>query len=368
MALVIFIDALPYTYIANSKWAEEMQVSKLKPNIGYSSNLHWQLFANIYPDELGFFTDWAYEEEENKYINNLSNMLNNLDKYEYISTIIKKILDRYIFKTNAFANIPFKFRSKFKNKAQYLFFKTEYVKEIKHFENYELILQDENNKTYDEILKIFEEKVNDNQKNIFISLNFADSLGHSYSRSEEYNREMEKHIEKLVPIIRQYNKKNVDKKIMIVSDHGMSNVIKYVDLNLESKIGKQSDTTYISYCDSAIMRIYIYDENKKKQIEEYLTKIPYGHVISNEERIYYGITDLKFGDIIFNLHDGYMFKENWFGKSLKRKVKPLGMHGFWPGTLDQMAVLMMYNPTEKLKEFYDYRDAYQIIYKTMIEE
>ena len=116
MALSIFIDALPYTEVCKSykQWFDNQDIALLKPNIAYSSSLHWQLYSNKYPDERGTFVDWVKEPETDLSIKTLSFILQPLDYLGNCGVLARKIMDRFVYRKNMFANIPFKFRPLFK--------------------------------------------------------------------------------------------------------------------------------------------------------------------------------------------------------------------------------------------------------------
>ena len=140
----------------------------------------------------------------------------------------------------------------------------------------------------------------------------------------------------------------------------MSTINEKVNLCLENKFGKQNKKSYIAYSDSAIMCIWSENEKLKKEITKYLNSRGEGHLLTEEERKKYRTADRKFGDLIFNLREGYVFAENWFGKSI-RKPSPdgAGMHGFWPelSAKDQMACILLINGRQKLEKLYDYPKA-----------
>ena len=104
MPLSIFVDALPYNEIkANYKVAfENMQIAEMIPNIAYSSSLHWQLYCDKYPDDRGVLVDWVRSPEKNKGIRFLSTLLSPLDYAGDLGVVAKKVMDRFLFRRNAF--------------------------------------------------------------------------------------------------------------------------------------------------------------------------------------------------------------------------------------------------------------------------
>ena len=145
MPLSIFIDALPYTEITEkySDWFSDMQVAELQPNIAYSSSLHWQLYCNKYPDERGVLVDWARTPEKNKAVRFFATVLRPLDSMGDLGIYSRKFLDRYIFRANKFANIPYKFRKDFSENGKYLFWDEKTYRAEKIFNGYTVVSQDE---------------------------------------------------------------------------------------------------------------------------------------------------------------------------------------------------------------------------------
>ena len=370
MPLSIFIDALPYNEImANYQQSfENMQVSEMIPNIAYSSSLHWQLYCNKYPDERGVLVDWVKTPEKNKAIRFISTVLTPLDYLGDIGVVAKKVLDRFVFRKNAFANIPFKFRKDFSEMGKYLFWDEKTYRKESIFDGYDVVSQDEGHLTFEITLEKLKKSVQSKKENIFAVFGFADALGHKCERGEKYSMRLLPYMKELFDVIKQYKTLNPNEPVLIVSDHGMSTVKKYVDLGLEQKFGRQSKKTYIAYCDTAVMCIFTKDEKLKKEIENYLSTRDEGHLLTVNDRQKYKATDKKFGDIIYILKEGTIFSQNWFGKSLKKpSADGFGMHGFWPewSSYDQNACVILINSDTKLKDKYDYPDAHLLINNIM---
>lgn len=366
MPLGIFVDALPYTAVnANYKnWFPKIQVAELQPNIGYSSSLHWQLFCDRYPDDTGAFVDWVKENETSQSICKLSTLLSPLDYLGSLGAISRKVLDRFVYRRNAFANIPYRFRPNFIEKGTYLFWEKDYYGKQGIFSNYFVISQDEGHRDFITTITELKKVIATGQKKVFVVFGFSDEEGHKCRRGEIYDRAIAPYMEKLHDTIQTYILENPNEEVMIVSDHGMSTINNKIDLKLSEKFGKQSENNYIAYCDSAIMCIFLYKADQRKSISEYLFSCECGHLLTEEDRKYYGVTNRKFGDLIFILREGNVFSENWFGKSL-RKPNPngAGMHGFWPEreAHDQMGSIILINGKRELKQFYDYREANTVI-------
>jgi len=373
MPLSIFIDALPYNEMKlnYSNWFENIQISEMLPNIAYSSSLHWQLYCNKYPDDRGVFVDWVKEKEPKKSVRFLSTILRPLECFDKLSVISKKVLDRKIYRKNTFANLPYKFRSEFTEKGKYLFWNKKTYGKEPIFDGYTVISQDEGHRSFDETISKLNTSIENGDENIFLVLGFADALGHLCRRGEKYSERLKPYMAELKALLDKYLTINPKESILIVSDHGMSTVNKKIDLQLEKHFGKQNKKSYIAYSDSAIMCLFIEDKKLTESIKDYLLTREEGHLLTEEDRAFYKVTDRKFGDLIYILKEGNVFANNWFGKSLK-KPNPdgSGMHGFWPEwtSYDQNATVILINGEEKLEEKYIYPSAHQLIKRVMGKE
>ena len=370
MPLSIFIDALPYDEIVAhyNNWFDNMQVAELIPNIAYSSSLHWQLYCNKYPDERGVMVDWVKESESNKAVRFFSFLLRPFDKFGRFGELIKKGLDRVIFRSNTFANIPFEFRKDFCEKGQYLFWDKSVYQKEDIFAGYTGVSQDEGHISFDETLLKLSNAIDNGNKKIFVVFGFADSIGHQCRRGEIYSQKLAPYMDSLKKSIRKYREKYPTEEIIIASDHGMSTINNYIDLGLEQRFGKQSRRNYIAYSDSAVMCIWTEQSDLKEKISHYLEGRTEGHLLTESEREKYKVTDKKFGDIIYNLREGNVFKNNWFGKSFKKpNSEGSGMHGFWPEweAKDQMACIILIGSNKKIQDRYEYPTAYQVICNVM---
>lgn len=372
MALSIFIDALPYTEIKNSYegWFENLQVAELQPNIAYSSCLHWQLYCNKYPDDRGRLVDWSLQKEPSLGIRFISKLLIPLDKIGKWGLFAKKILDRIWLEKYSFANIPFKHRSYFKKNSKYLFWdKNTYQKED-IFYGYQVVSQDEGHRTFNEVYTSLINVIKSKEKNIFFNTSFADFIGHRCRRGTIYSSRLKPYMDQMHEAIKLYLQNYPSEEVLIVSDHGMSTINSFVDLNLEAKFGKESKSSYIAYTDSCVMCLWVFKKSLLPKFVDYLNSRKEGHLLTPEDRKYYRAQSPEFGDLLYILKEGNCFKNNWFGQSIrsaKKHDEGAGMHGFWPerSAKDQMASILLINSDRKLNDFYTYQEANKLINQIM---
>lgn len=370
MALSIFADALPYSEMVQNykNWLPNMQLSELQPNIAYSSSLHWQLYCDKYPDDRKTFVDWGMVSEKNRAVRIIASIFTPFDRGGIFSIVTKKGLDRVVFRRNAFANIPMKFRKDFSEIGQYLFWDKEVYGKEPIFDGFLVISQDEGHISFDEAIARLEDVIGNNEKNIMFVTGFPDQLGHKTRRGDLYSKRLAPYMDKMRSVMAKYNELFPEEEILLVSDHGMSTIESRIDLGLEARFGKQSKNTYIAYSDSCVMCIWSKKSELLKKISDYLNTRKEGHLLSDEERIYYRATDQQFGNLIYILREGTCFANSWFGKSLRKpSADGEGMHGFWPerSAKDQMASVVMISKKRKIDDFYTYSTVHALIKNVM---
>ena len=369
MPLSIFVDALSYTYLQQQckALAPDAKLAALRPNIGYSGVLHWQLYCNRYPDERGTFVDWTKVSEAKRSVRVLSRLLQPLDRIPSLGWLSRKALDRVLFHKNTFANIPYQFRPLFSNQSSYLFFDRKNLQKESVFSGYATVLQDEGNRSFEECMHEFLRLLQQDAKNIFLSFGFADQIGHACARGEQYNARLQQPMRRLFDGIAQYHERFPQEEILLVSDHGMSTVQHRIHIDLKQRFGKESKKTYFVYRDTALMCVFIAQKSMQNAVSEYLQSLSYGHLLTQDERECYGVTDPIFGDLIFILHEGFVFDQNWWGGV--RKTSPCGSssHGFWHGEdiCDQTASVLLLSQKRDLLPYYEYPQAYQLIQDVM---
>ena len=370
MALSLFVDALPYNEMKArySDWFDDIQMAELLPNVGYSSSLHWQLYCDRYPDDRGVFVDWVRKPEKDLPVKLVAKLFSPLDSLGSLGFLSRKVMNRLVFRRNVFANIPYCYRSMFSEQGKYLFWNRATYSQESIFDGYTVVSQDEGHLSFNSVMEKFQAVVESGEKKLFVVLGFADAEGHVCRRGELYDKRLRPYMDAIHETIQEYIRLHPDEEVLIVSDHGMSTVEHRVDLELEKHFGKPGKNTYVAYCDTAIMCVWVQDVQLREKMAEYLATKEFGHLLTDADRQQFGITDPLFGDIIFNLREGYVFSDNWFGKSI-RKPRPegSGMHGFWPerSAHDQMACVVLINGKRKIDLEYEYKSAHRLIKEIM---
>jgi predicted AlkP superfamily pyrophosphatase or phosphodiesterase len=128
-------------------------------------------------------------------------------------------------------------------------------------------------------------------------------------------------------------------RLILVSDHGMAPVTRYVAFELEREVpGVGSRFGY--FVDATMARVWCGDVAVRREVEQWLARkaLP-GRVLSAAERAEWGIGSQQFGDVLFLLDEGVMFAPNFFG-DLGCKA----MHGYWPELESQLGVFASSTP------------------------
>jgi len=173
-----------------------------------------------------------------------------------------------------------------------------------------------------------------------------DILGHRFGPRPElfkkYLGEIDACIEQLYELAHRHSHMC---NIVIVSDHGMYDVLGTVDIAGKLKQLKlRLHKDYIYFLDSTMARFWFLNDRSRSPIEEMLKTIPHGHIVSDDEKKEYHVNfkDNLYGDVIFWLSKGYIIFPNFF--QTNNFNRPKGMHGYMD---DEDGVLITYSD-EKL--------------------
>jgi len=360
--LIIFVDALPASKNFHIK---NLQTSTLVPNLGYSVNLHNEIFNGKTPDQMGFFGEYLYDPEPASWKKTLFSFLNLIEYAPFKLSSLFKIFLRRFFNIRV-GQIPFKLVPYFKREGKYPFigecdsilnkFQCFITDDMKTGLGNRDIIAINNINSYI--------KNNIPNNNIFLSLCDLDGIGHKYgTNSEEYKNRLnflKKHIDQ---ITNDYSEKFPNESIIVLSDHGMSNAVNFIDpRKIISEIKKDYNVKF--FYDSLYMHVFI-NESPKKDIElieikeKLINNLPL-HCFSEEERIKYGVTNKNFGDILFVINDKLAFSPNLFG-FLKMKA----YHGYLPNTSSNKGIFLYKNTLNNIPKEISSLDVYSQISESL---
>ena len=174
----------------------------------------------------------------------------------------------------------------------------------------------------------------------YLKLNHLDHMGHKFGPSPslfiQQLKRIDEYVEKIVTLL-QRNNPNL--KILILSDHGMSEVHKGVNFLGDLKqLNSLIYRDYVVFADSTMLRFQFFSEKAKKEVHEYLRQKEYGHILSLSEKELLKIPlDPKYGQTVFAMDEGYIVNPCFFHSN---HVK--GMHGFaYPKTPEAFPILIL---------------------------
>lgn len=368
--LIIFIDGFPYRFIKKTKYIKKFPVKvKVKPSIGYSINIKAEIFGGYSPDQLGWFCKWDYDPKSK--FRWFAPFFYAFDVFKDIY-LINRGLHRVLSKIfGDLGNIPFKYLPFISKNSVDIFSPFFFGDSLLKLDNLKVISSEifKLNKPIEIDYKIFKQGLKYIQenpmRNILLTFIALDYIGHwKGPNSKEYYKyilRMDEYVEELKT---QYLKINKNGLVIVLSDHGMSEVKKGVRLNLERLFGKPNKNKYFYIMDGTILRFWCFNFEICEKIKKYLNELHFGKVLSEEERIKYGITRRKFGDIIFLINEGYMFCPSFWGNKLSK-----GMHGYHPDFENQKGIFLFSQESFKFenKELTP-KNLYTFLKKLLVDE
>jgi len=175
-----------------------------------------------------------------------------------------------------------------------------------------------------------------------VYLSAIDTVGHkSGPNSSEMKNQLFQLDTKLRTAVNALKEQDPDLRIIILGDHGMSEVIDYVDAQTELKgLSRQLNLTrgvdFEYFLDSTMLRVWFLNEyaQEKMQLEllnteVFLTK---GFFLDESTILKYDLSKRKdlYGDLIWWCNNGVVISPDFFRSEIEIK----GMHGYLPKTDD----------------------------------
>ena len=140
---------------------------------------------------------------------------------------------------------------------------------------------------------------------------------------------------KITHLIQTIEKHYEDYEFYILSDHGMTTLTQAIDVKKEIEhLGLLYGKHYVAVYDSTMARFWFLHKKARTIITKKLSQIPFSHVVTNAEKVKYGIDfeDDMYGEEILLMDPGYQIAPSDMG------VNALpGMHGFAPEHEDSQA-------------------------------
>lgn len=362
--LVLFIDSLPFFKRHEMrKLALFTEQWPIDPGFGYSINIHAELFAGTRPDELGYFGEWTYDPENSpgRHLKPLLPILDRIFKPYLLNRGIQRVLTLPFSGRSPMPNIRIRDLHLFARQGRHILSGDFPVKTIfQQFPDIEVINYREiGQKKGERDAAIFEtamQKVTEH-KRLFVPFPDLDHTGHQYGVDHPAYLQ---HLAELdgwcAGLAARFFESHPQGHVFIVSDHGMSNVTRGVHLDIEKRFGQPSENSYHYFSDANLLRIWVFLEDYRQPIADYLEELGWGRLLSDAERRAYGLTSPTFGTFIYALDEGLAFQPSTFAHNI-----PRGMHGYHPQDLHQKAVLFHAGPTWRGKPPIRMSDVYAML-------
>ena len=338
--LIIFIDGFPYRYLEKTGFLESLTYKKpMRPGFGLSVNLKPELFAGLSADQVGFFCEWGYNGRDRD-ISPLWTLLAPFRRWPYIDRAFHRVLGKVLRKAEGIANIPFDYLKYFSWIGRSVYSPDFGHPTLFTAGDLRLVLADAEPgyAPYRDEAAYYKTRrlISQGESNIFVSFVDLDAVAHKFGLcSSEYADMLRKVDLWSQTLIQEFGARWPEADIVVLSDHGMSETHHGVRIELEKNVGKAGKDRYLYFLDLTLLRVWVFDEGLRSEIEDYLRDFGEGRLITSEERVEFGITSKQWGDFIFVLNDNRVFAPNFLG------LKPTkAMHSYYPTLSSQQGILL----------------------------
>lgn len=329
--IIIFIDSLPHLDFVG-RFPSLKNIYGMRPSLGYSINVKSEMFGGGAPDQIGIFNEWNLIEKNPKklyvYIASLA------DWVEVKVPFLRRLIRRVVMKVSGIniKEIPYRrlLKVKYFNKNPYSVgypFKSIFPDFSFQMFTYERFGGDES------ALLMAEKYIRKEwipEQNVFIGLAGLDHVHHLHGQhSDEYRSKRNADVNSINKLISQVMSRASQVDLVVCSDHGMADVLQVVAFDPSVISDNAVDSSQFEYFVDATM-LRIWGVTDVDSVESALRCFP-GKMLSQSERAQFGLTDLRFGDVIFVLEAGVMFAPSDVASSACR-----AMHGYFPHDKDQL--------------------------------
>lgn len=335
--LIIFIDGFSYELLEKSDFMDKFAFrSALTPGIGYSVNIHAEIFAGLSADQVNFFNTWKFDPADSPFrmLKGIKKLLGFFGGNRYLNRVFRNVI-KLICRFDSL-NIPYKFIDMFAPCGCSVYSKV--------FPRFKLLPdqikeQDIISGTDAERYSLAQEKLTKEGR---LSLFFVelDEAAHKFGiDSTKYRDSFSRLNGWINNLCDKFRSTYPNGHIVILSDHGMSKVERAVRLDLEKDFSSENGKRYAYFLDTTMLRIWYLDPEIKDALETFLNSRDYGRLLTEQERVEFGIANKKWADSIFLLNEGCVFDPSFLEKG-----HPLAMHGYHPQLRWQKGIFLYSGP------------------------
>jgi hypothetical protein len=347
--LIVFIDGLPHYELARTTTLRAFPATcALQPPFGYSPNIYAELYAGLTADEVGFFNEWTRDAEAgrdrvNLVLRALSPLLDRTRASGLTSTLAHRLVGRLV--RRSLANIPFRDLRWYAHRAVKVYDTARFRHETLFGRHGFTVVTGEQFRgigARDE--RVFADGLAAVRGggNVYLSFVDYDNLCHRHGVASRVVRDRLQLLDQYVQLLDDtFRSRHPDGAVFVVSDHGMVDVTAGHDLRIEDAFGPPHPDRYLYFPDSVMCRVWCPDEARRASIGAWFAGLGVGHVVREDERERWGVTDRAFGDLMFVLDPPRCFQQNFHGWRL-----PRAMHGYHPDHYSQWGIFLARNAPE----------------------
>lgn len=342
--LIAFIDGLPYSYVESGRLGRDLpHKAPVIPGMGYSVNIHAELFAGLTPDAAGYFNEWTHVGRSDHWgaWAALFPLLRPARRVYYADRVVHKLLARRL---GEIGNIPFAFLPTMAPTGKHVLarhvvdgsilnsFPIDLISYADYYGRHSYLDCDQM------VLDAAIERlaVSENVLATFVAL---DNVAHGNGvGSETYDNYVEQLDEMLARLRERFIRRYPDGDFFIVTDHGMANVTRAVDPEIET-LFPGAGRRYAYFVDSTMVRVWVNEPELQAEIGAFLAAKAGGRLITAIERETYGVTNEAWGNFIYLADEGNMFAPSFWGRGVS-----VAMHGYHPELPSQRAFIAHAGP------------------------
>lgn len=344
--LIIFIDSLGYDHTAEMPFLGGLsELHPVRPGFGYSVNIHAELFAGCRPDDVGYFCDWMVNPKEapGRRWRRLLSPLDVILRPYALNRGLQRLLTWGYYPDRIMPNIPLRHLDKFAVAGRHIL-SPHFPKPTLFSEHPDLHVLPYRTVapkgSRDEAAYRRAQAALAERRQLFVPFPDLDGIGHKHGLgSPEHHRHCARLDSWVADLAVHFRHRYPSGHFFVVSDHGMANVRGGIRLDIEVRCGRSGLRSYLHFSDATLLRVWVYDEMLRQPLAEFLESLARGHLLTEEERRHYGLSNPAFGDFILALEEGYCFEPSTFARQI-----PKAMHGYHPQFRSQWGVFAHNGP------------------------
>jgi len=338
-ALIVFLDSLPHRIVPAMPFLSTLPYGPLRPGFGYSMNIKAELFAGLTPEKLGVLGSWNPTRRA-PLAHRLLGWLSPLDNFAFTARWLRRLGNRAFRRPLAW--VPFHLLKYF---AHYEV--NAYQREFPH----PTILQTPGAQRLlyrdfppgpqrDEALfATAAARVDRVESLLFVASADLDHTGHLHGvGAPAYMEKIAALDAALARLVEAWRARFADAPVVVLSDHGMSNVTAGIDLAIERRFGPMRPDRYLASLDATMVRFWFRDATLHDEIAAYLAEQPHVTVLNEAQRATFGLRAEHLGELIALLDEGRVVCPSFYFRE-----PPAGMHGYHPDAPGQTAVFAAHN-------------------------